>query len=149
MADAKTERLGLRGTLALVESALRLVGAANATGAISAGAAFHALGQRAAAQGLIKTAAIIFLGGVMAFALAYFCWFMTAIEMDQSLDTPEDKGAPERALIADQKKRPPEQLRKEATRFFWIMAILGLLSLICFMLGMVSAISMALSLVVT
>jgi hypothetical protein len=37
MSDEKPERLGLRGRLAHMESGLRLLGGANATGAIAAG----------------------------------------------------------------------------------------------------------------
>jgi len=57
MGEEKPERLGVKGTLALYESALRLLGAANATGLIAAGAAFHAFDKNAD----LKVMAIIFL----------------------------------------------------------------------------------------
>jgi hypothetical protein len=72
MTETKSERLGLRGTLTLFESALRLLGAANATGAITAGAALHAFAQEAAApvQNGVKLAVLLFLCGVFAFTFA-------------------------------------------------------------------------------
>jgi hypothetical protein len=65
-----SERLGLRGRLAHFESTLRLLGGANTTGAIAAGAAFHAFEKNTEVQGTVKTAAALFLFGILAFVVA-------------------------------------------------------------------------------
>ena len=82
MSDKKSERLGLRGVLNLIESTLKLIGGANATGAITAGAALHTLGQKEEMLGSIQFAAVVFLLGLTFFAVAYMFWVMTSIEMD-------------------------------------------------------------------
>ena len=55
----------------MTELALKLLGGANATGALAAGAAYHAFATNAAAQSSIKLAAGLFLFGIFAFAHAY------------------------------------------------------------------------------
>jgi hypothetical protein len=61
MGDEKNDRLGLRGRLAHMESALRLLGGANATGAIAAAVAFHTFESHADIQNAVKTAVVLFL----------------------------------------------------------------------------------------
>jgi hypothetical protein len=81
----ESERLGARGTLTLVENALKLLGGANATGALSVGVAYHTFSANTSHQTTIKVAGILFLLGVALFVVAYVLWFMTSIEWDQSL----------------------------------------------------------------
>jgi hypothetical protein len=66
MGDEKNERLGLRGRIAQIESAIRLLGGANTTGAIAAGAAFHAFEKNVEVQNAVKIAALLFLFGIFA-----------------------------------------------------------------------------------
>jgi hypothetical protein len=84
MTDAKTDRLGMRGRIGQLESALRLIGGANATGAIASGAAFHAFAENVAIQGSIKTAAILFLFGIFTFVIASMGLFMMTLDIDHS-----------------------------------------------------------------
>jgi hypothetical protein len=71
MSNAKPERYGWRGTLGLYEGALRLVGGANATGAIATGVAYHSFSANVSVQGTIKFAGVLFLLGILSFAFAY------------------------------------------------------------------------------
>jgi hypothetical protein len=77
---ANPDRLGLRGTFNLIESTLRIIGGANATGALASGAAFHAFHGNVDAQLYIKTAGVLFLLGVIAFCVAFAGCFCSAVE---------------------------------------------------------------------
>jgi hypothetical protein len=79
------ERLGLRGRLAHMESALRLLGGANATGAIAGGVALHAFESNVEIQSAVKLAAVLFLFGIFTFVLAYAAFFLTIEDIDHSL----------------------------------------------------------------
>jgi hypothetical protein len=93
MTDIKSDQLGLRGTLALMESALRLLGGANATGALASGVAYHAFAGNAIVQGAVKSAGIFFLFGILTFTVAYVSWFMTSLDIDRTLRFGETEGA--------------------------------------------------------
>jgi hypothetical protein len=90
-----SDRLGLRGRLAHFESALRLLGGANATGAIAAGAAFHAFEKNMDVQNVVKIAAVLFLGGIFAFAMAYVGLFLCTEDIDRSLHKKDEPTWPE------------------------------------------------------
>src|SRR5215470_14144629 len=81
MGEEKPERLGVKGTLALYESALRLLGAANATGLLSAGAAFYVFDKNTD----LKVMAVIFLVGIIAFGVGYIFWVIVNIDLDHAL----------------------------------------------------------------
>src|SRR5476651_657545 len=126
MAETKTDRLGLRGTLALLESAYRLVGAANATGAIAAGAAFHAFEKYSDVQSFLKIAAFLFLLGVLCFAFVYAIWLFGTIELDQSLYR-SDEARSEDVFLA-RSKQTQKELQKSTRKHFVIAILLALLS---------------------
>jgi hypothetical protein len=133
MADTKSDRLGVRGTLALIESALKLVGGANATGALSAGVAYHAFIANQLIQQSVARAGVLFLFGVFFFMVAYLCWFFTSVEMDLSLRVKGEEG-PEEALFKGVKT--PERSRTSAQRAFLMCAISGAASFSFFALGL-------------
>jgi hypothetical protein len=133
MTETKSERLGLRGTLALFETTLRLLGTANATGAITAGAALHAFAQDAAAvQDRVKLAGFLFLCGVLAFTAAYVFWFITTVEIDVSLRTPDEADKPETIFFNPNPKISADEHRRAARKYFIYLVIAGLLSFIFF-----------------
>jgi hypothetical protein len=72
-----------KGLMDIYTTALRSLGTANATGAIAAGAAFHAFEKVAAAQGSVKAVVMTFLLGVLAFAVSYIALFVTQAEMER------------------------------------------------------------------
>jgi hypothetical protein len=131
--DPKSERLGLRGTFAVYDSALRLLGGANATGALAAGVAFHAFDGKADIQGSLKTIAVLFLLGVLMFSVAYVCWFTTVFYIDWAQrkageEAPEDVWFP--------RVRTFEQNRRDARIGFVAMTITGVVSFALFMFGL-------------
>jgi hypothetical protein len=144
MTETKSERLGLRGTLALIESTLRLVGAANATGAITAGAALHAFAQEAAlVQDRVKLAGLLFMCGVFAFTGAYAIWFITRVETDVSLRKPEEADEQEKTFFRPDPKLSADEHWKSARKHFGWTVIAGLLSFIFFMAGLGTGVSVA------
>jgi hypothetical protein len=144
MADTKLERLGLRGRIAHFESALRLLGGANATGAIAAGAAFHAFAQNANVQSSVKLAAVLFLFGIFAFVIAYMSWFLTTLDIDHSLHQAGETLWPEYLFWTPTKTA--EQYRAAAKREFVITIFLGLASFVFFMVGFATVLTMAIHL---
>jgi hypothetical protein len=85
MSDERPERLGLRGRLAHMESGLRLLGGANATGAIAGGVAFHAFESSLEIQSAVKSAAVLFLFGIFTFTIAYTALFVATDDIDHSM----------------------------------------------------------------
>ncbi len=133
MTETKSERLGLRGLLALTDSALRLLGGANATGAIAAGAAFHALEKYGDAQRAVKWAAIAFLFGILSFVVGYVGWYVATLEIDMSLRKVDEPGPEEIFLISH---KSVEDHRRHARGNFILMSFAGLCSFVCFILGL-------------
>lgn len=142
MTDAKSERLGLRGTLALFESALRLIGGANATGLLAAGVAYHSF--NADAQEAIKAAGILFLLGVLGFTVAYVGWFVMSLDIDSSM-WGENEEKPPYPWFQGTKKSIAEH-RQSAKRAFILMALAGMGSLLSFLIGFLQVTGIALRL---
>jgi hypothetical protein len=83
MSDEKP--LDLTGLFDAFNSALRLLGTANATGAIAVGAGFQVFEKVAGAQTYIKVVVLIFLFGVLAFTFSYVGLFSARMEFDRYL----------------------------------------------------------------
>jgi hypothetical protein len=132
--DPKSERLGVRGTFAVYDSALRLVGGASATGFLAAGAALHAF-DKADIQECLKRIAILFVVGVLMFTFAYIGWFMTVIYIDWALQN-TDEEAPEEVWILFPRVRTFEQNRRAAKRGFFVLITGGAASFVFFLLGL-------------
>jgi hypothetical protein len=135
MSESKSDRLGLRGTLAHYDSSLRLLGGANAAGAIAAGAAYNAFAQNVDVQNSVKAAAVIFLVGIMTFAIAYMFWFLTTLHIDHSLRMDNEPTWPDYVFWEPTKKA--EQYRQEAKRSLLVVLFGGMISVMCFMGGLV------------
>jgi hypothetical protein len=140
MADIKPDRLGQRGVLALIESAYKLVGGANATGALASGVAYHAFHLNAGVQGTIRNCAIAFLLGTMTFTIAYAVLITASIDLDRSLDGPS--GYDDLLLT----NKTQAALRKSGKNQLLMSMFIALISLILFFLGIVSVASMAIHL---
>jgi hypothetical protein len=63
-------------------ASLRLLGAANATGALAAGAAYQAFDKKPDGQSTIKVLIVVFLMGVMLFTLSQIAMFVTQQNME-------------------------------------------------------------------
>jgi hypothetical protein len=144
MTDTKPERLGLRGRLAHMESGLRLLGGANATGAIAAGAAFNVFKDTADIQNAVKTAAILFLFGIFAFAVSYFGLFLTVEDVDRSLRAKDEPTWPEYLWWVPRKTQ--EQYRSSAKWEFAVAILGGSVSFALFFIGLGLVLTMAIHL---
>ncbi len=138
------DRLGLRGRLTHFESGLRLLGGANATGAVAAGAAFHAFAQNAEVLGSVKLAAVLFLFGIFTFVIAYLAWFVTVLEIDQALHKDGDPVWPDHAFLRYSKTA--EEYQSSAKKTFIVMACVGFLSFAFFFSGLGSILMLAIRL---
>jgi hypothetical protein len=141
MDDEKTERLGLRGRLAHIESSLRLLGGANATGAIAAGVAFHAFENNADIQNAVKMAAVLFLFGIFTFTFAYAFLFVATQDVDHSLHKDGEPTWPEYLFWVPTKS--PEEYKKAAYREFVVVAFGMLASFVLFLIGLSAILFMA------
>ena len=138
--DSNSERLGLRGTLDLLSNALRTIGAANATGAIAAGASFR-FSDVAHGQGGLKIITIIFLIGVLTFIFSYSALLATTFHIDESMGRSLERQPWENILFG---VRPPtsEESAKFARVAYVIAYYVGVLSLGCFVAGVVFVIDL-------
>jgi hypothetical protein len=134
MSDEKPERLGLRGRLAHIESTLRLLGGANATGAIAAGVAFHTFENNADVQNAVKFAAILFLLGIVTFAIAYGFLFLTTHDIDHSFHKEGEPTWPEYLFWVPDKSS--EKYKEAAYREFVVVGFGLLVSFVLFMVAL-------------
>jgi hypothetical protein len=141
MGEEKPERLGLRGRLAHIESTLRLLGGANATGAIAAGAAYHAFDKNVDVQDAMKSAGVLFLFGVAAFVIAYAFLFFTTHDVDHSLYKEGEPTWPEYLFWVPTKST--EEYRKQAKRELVVTIFGGLASFVLFFTGLGVILTMA------
>jgi len=137
-----TERLGLRGMLTLIESAIRLAGGANATGALAAGAAYHTFAANQAGQFLIREAAVAFLAGVTLFTIAYVFWIVASLELDNAI--PTEEGSIKNEIFKP--ARSLEQHLKRGKIGIVVVVIAGLGSLFAFLFGLNNAVRLGLQL---
>jgi hypothetical protein len=135
MTEEKSERLGLRGRLAHLESALRLLGTGNTTGAVAAGAAFHAFENNADIQNAVKVAAICFLAGIFAFGIAYAFLFMATQSIDHSLPKEGKRAWPEYWFWASPTKSAAEY-KREAKFQLVVVTFASLASFVLFFFGL-------------
>jgi hypothetical protein len=141
MGDEKSERLGLRGRLAHMESALRLLGGANATGAIAAAVAFHTFENNAVIQIAVKTAAVLFLFGIFTFTIAYAALFLATEEIDRSMHKQGEETWPEYLFWV-----PDKSAEEHKTMAKWVFGIAlfgGLASFSIFIVGLAVILFMA------
>jgi hypothetical protein len=141
VSEGKPQRLGLRGRLAHFESALRLLGGANATGAIAAGAAFHAFKDLPDVQGSIKLAGVLFLGGIFTFVVAYVGLFIATDDIDHSLHNKDEPTWPNYLWWVPNKTQ--EEYKAAAKRNFIVALLVGLASFFFLLFGLVSILLMA------
>ena len=141
MGEEKPERLGVKGTLALYGSALRLLGAANTTGLIAAGAAFHVFDKNTD----LRVMAVIFLVGIIAFGVGYIFWVSVNIDLDHALQESGDDTRVE-TLFPFIKERTAEFCLRSAKQGVTVMYAAALISLVCFCLGLLAVLRLAVGL---
>jgi hypothetical protein len=141
MTETKSDKLGLRGLLAHFDFGLRLIGGANATGAIAAGAAFHAFDGSVHVQSSVKGAGILFLLGIFAFVIAYTGWFMSVTEIDHSLHKADEPTWPDYLFWAPTKTT--EEYKRAGKIALAVGLLVGLVSFTCFFVGITLLLMMA------
>ena len=136
MAD---EKLGMRGTLALIDSIYKLIGGANATGALAAGVAFHAFASKPEMQGSIKIAAALFLAGVLGFVMSYTSFVFA------SFDLYRGAGGEEFIEKMFGSVKTHEQYTKTGRRHLAFSVLLAIASYACFLFGLARALTLSMS----
>jgi hypothetical protein len=135
----KPDRLDLRGTLDLIFQAVRTAGTANATGALTAGASYRFFADKPDLQWALKHLTLLFLVGVLTFAVSYLGILLTTIAVDQSLALGGSAARAEWEDILWAQPQPPTTAAKErrTAQRFWVIALLfGALSAVCFLVGL-------------
>jgi hypothetical protein len=108
---------------------------------LAAGAAFHAFGKNAD----LKVMAIVFLIGVIGFAVGYGVWFFINLDLDHALEKSDNDPRLD-ALFPSIKKKSPEDILKSVKRSAVAMYMAGFISLVCFLLGLLTVIRLAIRL---
>jgi hypothetical protein len=128
--------LSLKETFDIYNSTLRLVGAANATGAIAAGAAFQAFEKIPGAQPHIKNVMLVFLFGVLLFTFSSATLFIAQSELDRYFVASRTKERADWEKIIAGITKPPEAHLRDA-KINWRAALLtGFLSVLLFLGGL-------------
>jgi hypothetical protein len=121
-------------------AALRMLGTANATAAIAAGAAFQGFTARPEIQQSIKIAALTYLFGILFFALSYMSLLGASSESDFFLAASDERTKwPE---VLWQLKKKPEAYLMTSKRFFCAAIIFGGICAACFFGGLLYTIAL-------
>jgi hypothetical protein len=130
----------LRDTFDEAASALRMLGTANATGALAAGAAFQGFAARPEIQQSIKIAALAYLFGILMFAMSYLLLLSASQEADFFLHALKERAEWEQSFW--QLKKKPEIYLKLSRRFLLGALIFGGVTAACFFGGVLYTITL-------
>jgi hypothetical protein len=122
----------------IYKSGLRLVGAANATGLLAAGAAYQAFEKRSEAQSSIRTIIVFFFAGVVAFIIAQMFMFLLQVYMDNYFRRQSEPTEWEEKIFSNGHIKPtaPTDYLRMAKYDLIIFSFSGLFSLILFLFGL-------------
>jgi hypothetical protein len=118
-------------------ASLRLLGAANATGALAAGAAYQAFDKKPDGQSTIKVLIVVFLMGVMLFTLSQIAMFVTQQNMEFYFLRLKEPTEWEKVFWNIAKQRQQHDPLAAAKTGYLFMGFFGMASLACFLLGLV------------
>jgi hypothetical protein len=142
--DERRAGFGLSDFLEFVMASMRLLGAANATGGIAAGAAFHAFKDIAHMQTEITNCVVYFLAGVGTFTFAYIGLFMSKFEFFTYFSGPQ-KDRKEWEVLTGVFRGPDIHLKVAAWAFGGGL-FMGVASLVLFIFGLGSALQLSIRL---
>jgi hypothetical protein len=114
------------------------VGRANATGALAAGAAYQAFDKKPEGQSTIKVLVVLFLMGVMLFALSQIAMLLTQQNMELYFLKLRKPSEWEKAFWNTERRQEEYNPLVMAKRSLFFMMFLGMASLACFLLGLIS-----------
>jgi phosphate/sulfate permease len=122
----------------IYNSGLRLIGAANATGVLAAGAAYQAFEKRPEAQSSIKIIIGLFFAGIVAFTISEMSMFLLQVYMNNYFRRQSEPSDWEEALLSDKhiQPAPTKDYLRMASHDLIVMSFLGLFSLILFLFGL-------------
>jgi hypothetical protein len=129
--------LKFKGLMDIWTASLRLLGAANATGALAAGAAFQAFDKKPEGQSTIKVLVVLFLIGVMLFALSQIVMFVTQQNMELYFLRLREPSEWEKTFWNIERQQQQYSPLVMAKRGYLYMMFLGMASLACFLLGLI------------
>ena len=121
-----------------------MLGTANATAAIAAGAAFQGFAAHPEIQQSIKIALLTYLFGILLFAISYLMLLSASIEADFFVMALEERVKWEEIFWLLKKK--PNSYGNSAKRFFGKTLILGAGSAACFFGGLLYTITLVIRL---
>jgi hypothetical protein len=121
----------------IYKSALRLVGAANATGLLAAGAAYQAFEKRSEAQSSIKIVIVLFFIGIVTFTISQMTMFLLQMYMNNYFRGQSEPSDWETTILAGpDKPTSPTHLLRMARSDFIVMSFSGLAALVLFLSGL-------------
>jgi hypothetical protein len=134
--NGENAELKFKGLMDIWTASLRLLGAANATGALAAGAAFQAFDKKPEAQSTIKVLVVLFLMGVMLFALSQMAIFFTQLNMEFHFLKLREPSEWEKAFWNIKRQQQQDPLVQAKVGYLFMM-LLGTASFACFLLGLI------------
>jgi hypothetical protein len=129
--------LKFKGLMDIWTGSLRLLGAANATGALAAGAAFQAFEKKPEGQSNIKILIVVFLMGVMLFTLSQIVMFVTQQNMEFYFLRLREPTEWEKVFWNIAKQRQQDDPLVAAKTGYLFMGFFGMALLACFLLGLI------------
>jgi hypothetical protein len=129
--------LKFKGLMDIWTASLRLLGAANATGALAAGAAFQAFDKKPEWQSTIKIFVVLFLIGVMLFTLSQITMFVTQQNRELYFLRLREPTEWEKTFWNTERQRQQHKPLAAAKLGYLFMGFIGMASLACFILGLI------------
>jgi hypothetical protein len=118
-------------------SPLRLIGAANATGALAAGAAYQAFEKRPEAQSSIKAIIVFFFAGFAAFVISQMSLFFLQMYMNSYFRRQTKASDWETTLLAGPDKPTSASDNLRMARYdLIVVSFSGLAALVLFLVGL-------------
>jgi hypothetical protein len=138
MSDTKDQPFASFDTFQTTLSALRMVGTANATGALAVGSAYHSFVDMPAFHGSLKWIALTFLYGIINFTLSYLSITFASMELDNFHMSLRERTKWEKIFWI--LKQSPSRYARKAKRWFGVGLFFGGLSSALFFTGLFAVI---------
>jgi hypothetical protein len=134
---SEDEEQRFKNWLEIYISNLRLLGAANATAVLAAGAAFQAFEKRPEAQSSIKLIIGFFFAGIVTFTISQIAIFLLQSHMNIYFERQKEAAKWKVILYeAGINKSTTEQITRMARHNLIVIGFAGLASLVLFLVGL-------------
>jgi hypothetical protein len=118
----------------IYSSGVRSLGAANATGALAAGAAYQAFEKRPDVQSSIKEIIVMFFAGIIAFTVSQIAIHLAQIYMERYFRQSTEPADWEGTIFGN--KRPDENYLRMVSHDFVVLGFAMIASLVLFLFGL-------------